>query len=73
MNTLTGRTRSADKLNDKKETPDGKLNGLLEALNEHQLAGEKLVTLYEASASMMNALRAKLKSATVSTGPMQDA
>lgn len=64
---------TADKLNDKKETPDGKLDGLLEALNEHQLAGEKLVTLYEASDSVMKAMRATLKSATVSTGPLQDA
>lgn len=62
---------TVDKLKDPKETPKGKLDGLLEALEEHQLAGEKLVTLYEASASMMDAIRAKLKLAAISTGPMQ--
>lgn len=63
---------TVEKLNDKKETPKSKLNGLLEALIEHQIAGDKLVTLYEASDSMMKAMRAKLETATIPPGPMQE-
>lgn len=64
---------TTEKLLDKKETPAGKLDGLLEALSEHQLASEKLVTLYEASDTTMADIRNKLKSANSSSGEMQSA
>ena len=64
---------TADKLRDKKMTPKGKLDGLVQALKEHQLVGEKLVTLYQSSDTAMKVMQAKLKAAKATSGPMQDA
>jgi hypothetical protein len=64
---------TVEKLVDSNETPTDKLDGLLEALSEHQLAGEKLVTLFEASDTLMSTMRAKLKAVAASARPMQEA
>ncbi|HEV2079210.1 MAG TPA: hypothetical protein VGR19_04855 [Allosphingosinicella sp.] len=68
-----GWSGTVDKLADKKTLPDQKADSLLEALKEHELAGEKLCRFYKVDAAAMKAARSHLRAAQAANGPMQEA
>ena len=64
---------TVEKLADKKSLPDKKADALLEALKEHELAGEKLCRFYRVDDAVMKAMKANLAGAQATKGAMQDA
>lgn len=68
-----GWSGTVEKLAEKKFLPDKKADALLEALKEHELAGEKLCRFYRVDDATMSAMKAKLAEAQVTKGAMQDA
>lgn len=68
-----GWSGTVEKLAKKKSLPDKKADALLEALREHELAGEKLCRFYRVDDVTMKAMKAKLAGAQAAKGVMQDA
>lgn len=68
-----GWSGTVEKLVDKNSLPGKKVDSLLEALKEHELAGEKLCRFYRAGATSIKRMRGKLKTAQVAKGAMQEA
>lgn len=68
-----GWSGTVEKLAEKKSLSDEKADALLEALREHELAGEKLCRFYRVDDATMKAVRAKLSGVQAAMGAMQAA